>query len=353
MTRRKRDDTSAAADAIWQQRYEAAHRELDSPAAIGDLLDLVARADPRLSPLAVPVAGAERLRAARRVGLFPGSFNPLTLAHLALADSARTVARLDLVVWAMASVTIDKERVERASLPDRLAQLAPHVRSQPGYALALLNHGLYVDEARATRELLAPDVELFILTGYDKIVQIFDPRYYDDRTAALDELFSLASVLVAPRAGAGEDALRELLAAPENRSYARHVRFISVPERYTGDSSTEARELAAAGHTSDADLRGLVPPEGAALIRETGAYTPLQPRRPDAYALRIAWEHEIWQDVPPAKRAALPPLSTLVDISRKQSERGRLARRWLRGETWPERPRTILDLQTRLGVGDV
>ena len=36
--------------------------------------------------------------------------------------------------------------------------------------------------------------------GYDKVVQIFDPRYYDDRDAALDRLFALSSLLVAPRA---------------------------------------------------------------------------------------------------------------------------------------------------------
>src|SRR5689334_6133742 len=85
---------------------------------------------------------------------FIGSFNPLTLAHVALARAARREGRLDLVVWAFAAVTVDKERVARASLPDRLAQMAAYVRRRQHDALVVLNHGLYVDEARALRTLL-------------------------------------------------------------------------------------------------------------------------------------------------------------------------------------------------------
>ena len=48
---------------------------------------------------------------------------------------------------------------------------------------------------------------LVFLVGFDKIVQIFDPRYYDDREDALRQLFSVASFAVAP---AGGPAVRSL-----------------------------------------------------------------------------------------------------------------------------------------------
>ena len=41
-----------------------------------------------------------------------------------------------------------------------------------------------------------PTAELTLLVGYDKVVQILDPKYYDDRDAALHELFALARLLV-------------------------------------------------------------------------------------------------------------------------------------------------------------
>ncbi len=234
---------------------------------------------------AVAVTGGAGLPLAKRVGLLAGSYNPLTLAHIALAEAARQSARLDAIVWACAAVTVDKERVTRASLPDRLAQLVAYLaatrptatapRGHVDDALVLLDHGLYVEQARALRTLLAPGAELTIIVGFDKVVQIFDPRYYADREAALQALFAQARLLVAPRDGQGEAALATLLARPENQPYAPYVAYCPLAPEYATDSSSEARQIAAmlapdAIATSPA-LRRLLPPEGVALAA-TGAY---------------------------------------------------------------------------------
>ena len=56
------------------------------------------------------------------VGCYPGSFNPPTVAHLAVAEAAVAAAglvRLDLVV---STVALDRERVSAPTLADRLAE---------------------------------------------------------------------------------------------------------------------------------------------------------------------------------------------------------------------------------------
>ncbi|HEY7339401.1 MAG TPA: hypothetical protein VH591_00850 [Ktedonobacterales bacterium] len=319
-----------AEDMTQTSRYHAAVALLDDCSQLARLAraaaDVVASDEPR----AVALAGGRRLRAATRVGVFAGSFNPLTRAHVALTNAARRAAGLDALVWACAAASVDKEQVERAALVDRLAQMRTFVAGRRGEALALLNRGLYVDEARTLRALLAPSAELTLIVGYDKIVQIFDPRYYADRDAALRALFSLARLLVAPRAGEGADALAALLAQPENRPFAAHVRYLDVPTGYAHDSSTEARALTAATPPNLAALSQLVPPAGLALALHTGAYRPAAPADDDSYTVRARWLDAL-ATLPPATVRMLPPLATLARQTLAHDDQGQRLRAWLAG----------------------
>lgn len=262
--------TPGRAEAADAARYRAALRLLTSPARMLAVERAVASLDMDGAPAAVCLTGRVRLRRARRIGLFAGSFNPLTLAHVALTDAAGRRASLDVVVWAIAAVTVDKEHVTRAALPERLAQLLAFARPRRD-AVMLLNRGLYVDQSRILAALAAPGARIAIIIGYDKVVRIFDPRYYADRDAALLALFAAADLLVAPRADAGAAQLRALLARPENRPYAPHVAPLLVPPSHLYDSSTQARELAADPRANAAALARLLPPEAQALVA-TGAY---------------------------------------------------------------------------------
>lgn len=280
----------------WQARYAAAQAMLASPAQMAVIGRMVAQVTDGAP--AVAVVGGARLLLARRVGMLAGSYNPLTRAHIALAEAARQTARLDAIVWACSAVTVNKEQVTRAGLPNRLAQLAAYLAATQSAALApppaqtqyagaqddhhanrdalvILNHGLYVEQAQALRTLLAIEAELTIIVGFDKVVQIFDPRYYADRAAALQALFAQARLLVAPRDGQGEAALAALLARHENQPYAPYVTYCPLAPEYATDSSSEARQIAAplapAAIAASPELRRLLPPEGVALA-QTGAY---------------------------------------------------------------------------------
>lgn len=226
-----------------------------------------------LSPTALPtlslIAPQSSARQPRMLALLPGSFNPVTRAHLALAEAALAIPTCD-TVWFLISVrTIDKEQVTGALLEDRLAQLCELARSRPWMGVAVCNRGLYVEQAEAARNCAGARASLRFLVGFDKIVQIFDPRYYGDRDEALQRLFGLASFLVAMRGDATDSDLDALLDLPSNRPFATSVRpFLASTSDRLAISSTRVRAAIAAGDLPLADL----PAEVVRFIRETGAY---------------------------------------------------------------------------------
>jgi hypothetical protein len=203
-----------------------------------------------LDPTGPPEARLVRPACLRgRVGLLPGSFT--TDAHVALARAGRA-AGLGCVYYVLSKQTVDKERVTGLPLADRL-ELLCRLAGESGDGVAFANRGLYVELAGALRRAL-PEARLEFLVGHDKIVQILDRRYYQARggrpDAALEELFALATFLVAPRGDADADDLARLLAAPENRRFADRVAPLALSEEHRRVSSTRVRR----GESDDVPL---------------------------------------------------------------------------------------------------
>ena len=220
----------------------------------------LAALDPEAPPAAAQVCGPD-LAAVRRLVALPGSFNPPHRAHDALLRAARSVYDADGAACVLSARTVDKEEVSGLLLEDRLWLLCALHGGES--AVVATNRGLYVELAEAL-EALCPRLEgLAFVTGYDKIVQIFDPRYYDDRDAVLEELFRRAEFLVAPRGTAGAGDLKRLLRRPDNARFAERVRALQLSPDLTEVSSTRVRER---GELGD------VPELAASLIRETGCY---------------------------------------------------------------------------------
>ena len=330
----------------YEGRFQRAAQALDAPAAAVGMSRRIALARTRRIAGGLIIEGNERLPTARRVGLLASSMNPLTRAHVALAESAREAGRLEALCWVATTVTIDKEHVERATLVDRLVEAQVYAEAT-GDGLLLLKGGLYVEQARAAHQLLAPGAEVALIVGFDKIVQIFDPRYYTDRDAALRDLFAEAELLVAPRLGYTEADLRALLARTENQPFADRVRYCALPDRYQADSSTEARSLAASD-PSDARLRELLAPEGLALTLAAQPFKPIRPPGPhdlgDTYTTRQTLIHAL-REIPTAVlRDTELSLARLVGWSAEENARGAALRAWARSHT----RHTLTGLRTAL-----
>ena len=219
-----------------------------------------------------------------RIGLLPGSFNPLTLAHVTLAEAGLRRGGLDRVLFTLGTTIVDKDVTSGAALEDRLLVLDLACERDERLGVLLVNRGLYVDQAELARGIFPNARDVVFLVGFDKIVQIFEPRYYADREAALRRLFELATFLVAPRGSEGADRLVELLERPENRPYARAIRPLDLPPSVRDFASSRVRDAAAEGRLPADQL----PPEAKIFVEETGAYSRPDPGTPDRYRVRLA-----------------------------------------------------------------
>lgn len=130
---------------------------------------------------------------AMRIGAYPGTFNPPTVAHVAVARAALEQRALDRVVLVLSRRPIDKEHVEVPTFEDRVAVVRAVAAAEGGWLdVAVTEHRLLVDIAQGF------DV---LVMGADKWHQVIDASYYggtDERDRAVAALPELA---IAPRTG--------------------------------------------------------------------------------------------------------------------------------------------------------
>ena len=126
-----------------------------------------------------------------RVAAYPGSFNPPTVAHLAIADAARRHSGVDRVDWVVSELALGKEDVDVPVLADRLEVLRAVAASRDWLGVAVTSQQLIVDVAQGY------DV---LILGADKWAQVLDPAWYGGDVAARDAaLARLPPALVVPR----------------------------------------------------------------------------------------------------------------------------------------------------------
>ncbi|MEO1061555.1 MAG: adenylyltransferase/cytidyltransferase family protein [Actinomycetota bacterium] len=121
---------------------------------------------------------------------YPGSFNPPTVAHLAIADRARQVVEATEVVWVVSRVALAKEHVEVPTLDERVGVLRTIADRHPWLSVEVSDSQLLAD--------LAAGFDAIIM-GADKWHQIHELRFYPDAAARDASIASLPRPLVVPR----------------------------------------------------------------------------------------------------------------------------------------------------------
>ncbi|MFM7062311.1 MAG: hypothetical protein ACKO04_02290 [Actinomycetes bacterium] len=135
-----------------------------------------------------------------RRGVFPGSFDPLTVAHVAVADAAVGSLGLQQLTLSVSHDALGKPHLGD-SVTARAAALRTAVDGRPGWEVAVTTARLLADVAEGYDA---------VVVGADKLAQVLDPAWYGDgvgtahRDAALRRL---PTVAVSPRAGQHLEAL--------------------------------------------------------------------------------------------------------------------------------------------------
>src|SRR5690349_7898267 len=127
-----------------------------------------------------------------RLAVFPGAFNPVTVAHLALARAA--LAHADEVVLVLPRVFPHKEYVG-APFEARAEMLCAALRWSEPISVASSDRGLFVEIAEECRDAYGPDVALAFLCGRDAAERIAGWDY--GRPDALAEMLRQFHLLVA------------------------------------------------------------------------------------------------------------------------------------------------------------
>ena len=196
-----------------------------------------------------------------RLGVLGGAYNPITLAHLAIADAAMAEMQLHEVLFCLPQVPPHKT-IFGASLEQRLEMMQLAVRDRPYATVGLCSHGLFLDIERALRRVYASQTEVFFITGRDAAERILTWEY-DDTERALSEMFSAFQFIVCDREGA--------FAMPDDPRlipYHSRIHHFAIPHGLDHISSTAIRDRLQQGQPID----DLVPDAVADFIRRQGLY---------------------------------------------------------------------------------
>ncbi len=189
-----------------------------------------------------------------KIGLFGGSFDPVHIGHLILAQRACERFKLDQVLFVPAGQTPHKAARCRAQAADRLRMLRTAVRGNPRFAVCdweIRRGGVSytIDTVRHLQRRLGAGVRLHLIIGLDLL-----PGLAAWREA--EELLSRVHVLVGTRAG-----------APAARAPGRsRVSFFEIPGVEL--SSTQVRRMIVRGES----VRYLLPEGVERYVRQKGIY---------------------------------------------------------------------------------
>jgi nicotinate-nucleotide adenylyltransferase len=190
---------------------------------------------------------------APRIGIFGGTFDPIHLGHLEVAEAVKGALDIDTMLVVVANLPWQKQDRPITPPEDRFAMVVAALADRPGLEASRIEidrggPSFTIDTVHQVLET-APGAELFLVIGAD-VVGALD-TWHDPE--ALRDLVTLA---VVDRPGATH------LDPPEGW---RSIRVAVAP---VDVSSTDLRSVLEAGKS----VEGLVPPAVIRCISERGLY---------------------------------------------------------------------------------
>jgi len=183
-----------------------------------------------------------------RLGLFGGTFDPIHLGHLVLAEQCREALALDRV-WFVVTAMPPHKSGERTSVAHRLEMARLAVAGHPAFEVSEIEARSpgphYSVETLGEVHRERPDDDLYFLIGADSLVDLPGWR-------RPDAIARLSTIVVVNRPGVDRDPAGPA-ALPDLGPGTRPLRAVTVPP--IGISSTDLRRRLAAGRS----VRFMVP----------------------------------------------------------------------------------------------
>jgi nicotinate-nucleotide adenylyltransferase len=192
------------------------------------------------------------------VGLMGGTFDPIHVGHLAIAEEARDALRLARILFVPAGQPPHKPSAEVTPVEHRVAMVALAIADNPAFELSRIEvdrpgPSFTVD----TVETLAVDADVTVILSAETFAEL--PTWHEP-----ERLFEAARVAVVPREGYPAPDPTWLSATFPGRE--SRVSYLEGPR--LGLSSTALRARVAAGRS----IRYLVPASIEAYIRTNHLY---------------------------------------------------------------------------------
>lgn len=184
----------------------------------------------------------------KKLGIFSGSFNPITVAHTKMFDEAHKQFELDEILLLLAKANVDKE-IYGLPLEGRILTLKSYAEEGNGVSIGISSHGRYIDKVSALKMVFPDDTEFHFIVGYDTLVRIFDAKYYVDMNAELKDLFSQCRFIVANRENVSIEKIKVYLDQPALQLYRPFISYLILPDFYAKISSTDVRDRFERGET--------------------------------------------------------------------------------------------------------
>lgn len=202
-----------------------------------------------------------------RVGVLPSAYNPPTRAHLGLLQLAMETDGITSSAALLTTRNVDKS-IFGAPLSHRIGMLLAARAADGEFAVLGCNAARISDQGFALRETF-PEAQFDFVAGFDVLIRLFDPKYYDDMRGSLDVFFAHHRLIVTNRGQNTVDTVVDYLDEPVVRDYRAGIVVRELDAFAASLSSSAVRHAHATGKADE--LTALVP-EVQAYIDSHGLY---------------------------------------------------------------------------------
>ena len=134
-----------------------------------------------------------------RIGILGGTFNPIHIGHLILAEEAHFKLKLDKLVFVPAFVPPHKSSSEVINAKDRLEMVRLAIEDNPAFDLSTFEidskkKSYSIDTLKEFRVVYGEEVQLCFITGSDSLKDLFSWKNIND-------IFKISKFIVANRPG--------------------------------------------------------------------------------------------------------------------------------------------------------